>query len=309
MGLLANVDASILKMDFGERFEVKFMPNSEALSFFSKLENVPFPRIASDLGLHHHCLTNEGIFYLSKITVFEDVDSEDEDYVETAFFREIMKHDQMIYEEIEPELRLMRLYKEGNICMPVRFHISYSNGAPGTKLIGRTNDHVEFQKYVLDDVEIPELKRFVEDTRLPFELGYLEFAFSNFEQSYEVSKYDLAFLSLMTGMEALFNPGGSEITYRISRNAAVLIGKDKEDSEKVFKRMKDLYGKRSQIVHMGRPHAVQPEDILEMRDYLRRSIKEVYKINKEKDDLLKMLDAAGFGDKPWKDEAAKTIVI
>ena len=140
-------------------------------------------------------------------------------------------------------------------------------------------------------------------------MDYLDLAFKNFEQSYQLQNFALSFLTLMIGMEVLFNPGGSELTYRISRNLAALIGEDRDDSDNIFNRMhksyksksknKGLYQLRSEIVHKGKSNIVKEEDVLELRGYLRRAIKKVYKIDSEKKELQKMLDASGFDEKPW----------
>jgi hypothetical protein len=72
--------------------------------------------------------------------------------------------------------------------------------------------------------------------RYPFRKT-LQLAFNNFNLSYEVENVNLQFLSLMNGMEVLFNPsGGGELTYRISRNTAVLLGQDKIEAENIEKK-------------------------------------------------------------------------
>ena len=54
----------------------------------------------------------------------------------------------------------------------------------------------------------------------------------------------------MNGLKVLFHPSNKgELNYRISRNAAVLLGKDKHDSKRIYKELKCLYAIRSSIVH------------------------------------------------------------
>ena len=101
-------------------------------------------------------------------------------------------------------------------------------------------------------------------------------------------------------MEILFNPQDSEISHRISRNAAVLLGKNFEDSEKIFDDIKRLYGKRSKIIHGDTPKKskmVNDEDVMKLRYYVRESIKEINKNGKKKEDILDFLNSHGFGTK------------
>ena len=65
----------------------------------------------------------------------------------------------------------------------------------------------------------------------------------------------------MTGLEALFNIGQPELSYTISRNIAVLLGIDKDDSNKIFQEMKDLYKKRSKIIHGSYSKNIGEEDL------------------------------------------------
>jgi hypothetical protein len=98
----------------------------------------------------------------------------------------------------------------------------------------------------------------------------------------------------MISLEALFNPGGQELRYRISRNTAVLLGKNKGDSKRIFSKMTKLYDKRSAIVHKGEQRVVNKKELLELRHYVRESIKKANRMDKDKDELLDMLNARGF---------------
>jgi len=90
------------------------------------------------------------------------------------------------------------------------------------------------------------------------------------------------------------------LRYRISRNTAVLLGKDKDDSERIFSEIRDLYDKRSKIVHTGKSGIINDKDLLKLRYYVRGSIKEINKIGKNKNGLLDMLNSCGFGERPWR---------
>ena len=57
------------------------------------------------------------------------------------------------------------------------------------------------------------------------------------------------YLSLTTVFEALLSPGGTEITHQISERASYLLEHDEEGRYAIYKRMKQLYKTRSQLVH------------------------------------------------------------
>jgi len=97
-------------------------------------------------------------------------------------------------------------------------------------------------------------------------------------------------------MEALFNPGDQEISYRISRSTAVLIGKTRSESKIIFEDVRNLYKKRSNLVHTGKAD-IKEEDIIKLRHYVRESIKALSTKSVGKDDALRELNTLGFGDK------------
>jgi hypothetical protein len=104
----------------------------------------------------------------------------------------------------------------------------------------------------------------------------------------------------MISLETMLNPADRELRYRVSRNAAVLLGRDREDSKRVFKEVKVLYDKRSKLVHTGNNKLISQEDVLRLRDCVRKSIKQILAMNKNKDQLLEMLNSSGFGERAWE---------
>ena len=71
-----------------------------------------------------------------------------------------------------------------------------------------------------------------------------------------------------TSLEALINPVRDEITYRLSRNAAILIGCNKTDSQNIFDEVKSLYTKRSALLHTGKTGKVKREELNRLRFYV-----------------------------------------
>jgi hypothetical protein len=128
----------------------------------------------------------------------------------------------------------------------------------------------------------------------PFFHPSCDLAFQNFELSFSVKNSGLAFLALITTLEVLFGSGA----HRVARNAAIVLGKNKEESKFLYERLLALHEKRSKFLHSGRIDEITPQDVLECRDYCRRCIVEVYEINLPRDGLLKILNTMGFGDRP-----------
>jgi uncharacterized protein (UPF0335 family) len=56
-------------------------------------------------------------------------------------------------------------------------------------------------------------------------------------------------------------------------------------------------------LHTGESNIVSKDDLLKLRDFVRRSIKEFYKIGLNKKNLMNELDSSGFGEKPWLQKA------
>lgn len=212
----------------------------------------------------------------------------------------VSKFDEYDHNYLEPTLRKTRLFKEGNIHMPFKFYYfrENSNSFSGGKWGSITYDFSR-EIFKIEDSEIEELKSFLNNFGIPFKKNFLELAFENYELSYQINNINLQFLTLMNGLEALFHPSNEgELTYRISRNVAVLLGENENKALDIQKEMKDLYRKRSKIVHTGKSD-VSNEDLLKLRHYARESIKEIYKINKSKDEILKLLNLNGFGQRSW----------
>ena len=103
----------------------------------------------------------------------------------------------------------------------------------------------------------------------------------------------------MISLEALFNPGGGELGYRIRRNTAVLLGDNHTKSVLIDSDIKELYNKRSKIVHEGKTNIVDENDLSKLRNYVKDSIKLFYQIGKNKKELLEILNSCGYGKKPW----------
>jgi hypothetical protein len=290
LGPIINVDSTIefLNDVLDNGFEVRQFSDDECNRFHN------YPELFSNelMGCWSSGTTN--IFFIYSSVSPNTYIEPEMDYV--ALTREsIFEFEDLYNKYLNPLIRLLKLFKEGNIQIPFRYYFYKDKDS---KFLAKCNylaPILDHEKYRIERKEIPVLKKFIETVKLPLKDDNLELAFENFELSYEVSNLNLKFLSLMNGMEVLFNPSDQELRYRISRNLAVLLGKDKEESQDYFKQMRKLYDKRSKIVHTGKAE-INQDDVLKLRGYVRDSIKAFLILNMSKDDILPLLNSSGFGE-------------
>ena len=302
-GFLTNTDSSILKLSLQNGFKSEHMSGNDAEKFISIMTNIPPYEANVEITSNFPFLnmSEDKVYFISKSF---DIEIDDEAIIMDLKINEkLFKFDkEQIYEYLIPTISLLRLYKEGNIFMPLTFFFFYADDIPKPLMRMQTGmDYPHDSVFSLDDSEIKEAESFIQITKLPFKEKPLQLAFDNFEMSHGRNITGIQFLLLMISMESLFSPDDrGEFTYRISRNSSVLIGKDKDDSKLVFNEMKKLYGKRSTIMHSGNSSSITKEDLLKLRDFVRRAIKEFYKIGLDKKKILDLLDSSGFGEKPWR---------
>ena len=300
MGLLANVDSTILKVSLNYNFKVQGVDDNDGAILISYLARVPpievFRKLA-DLG----CLnTSEKKIYFIYNYFEGDIETNDKGIL-TNFPDEVSRFDkEFVQNYLKPKIRLMRLFKQGNIFMPLTYYYFADGSVPKPIMSWSAFQPVPKEQFTLEESEIPNLLLYIQDAELPFTKPFLQLAFENFELSYQTHNINLSFLSLMISLETLFNPGSHEIRYRISRNTAVLLGEKEEDTRKIFSEMKKLYDKRSEIVHTGKSRIIDIEDLKKLRHYVRESIKEINKICLNKDDLMALLDSSGFVERVWR---------
>jgi len=306
MGLLANVNSSILNVDLDHGFKIEAIAKDEGITLISileGLESLPSLEVYTKLSIDFpYSNFSENKFYFVSNSFDVDVEMDNKGRVINPLSK-VSKFDNNSYVYLNLVTRLMRLFKEGNIYMPLNYYYFIDSGIPKPLMRMRRGPTYPLpyldEQYTLENSEIPDLQRFIQNTKLPFTEPFLQLAFENFELSYQTYNINLSFLSLMISLETLFNPGGQELRYRISRNTAVLLGKGRDNSKMIFAEIKELYDKRSKIVHMGKSNIINKKDLLKLHHYVRESIKEINKIGKNKSELLDILNSCGFGERPW----------
>lgn len=113
-------------------------------------------------------------------------------------------------------------------------------------------------------------------------------------QSYE-RDLDAAFVDAVIGLEALFNDGAQEISWKLAVRGALLLScLSKEGNKDVFNSLRDLYGRRINIVHGIKREVVTWSDYHSAREYLRDSLKSCLALglDNDKEGILSLIDQA-----------------
>jgi len=250
--LLANVDDSILKLKMKNGFKIKSLPLDKGSRIISSAVRIPVDNL--NHWPHYSPVFSQKKIYFIDYDITLNPHQKDQE-VHSSFAMDLYDSIYgLVTKNLKEFLQLLHLYKEGDIYSP--FWIAYSVGYDDeieVLLAGggcSTYHHPEI--FTLSDAEIEDAQKFLDSTELSLKNEYLQLAHENFEESYTVLNPSLSFLSLMIASEILFNPGYGEISYRISRNFAVLLGTSVEDARIVQKKIKVLYRKRSEVVHSGK---------------------------------------------------------
>lgn len=292
IGFLVNVDDSILKLRMGDGFSIDKKEQREIMPFLKKLDFHYGAESGFEIINFKEDGRPSGCYCVNK-HLPEFVESTPQGGIVTPIAKLAEVH-----RSLRDKLRLLRLFKEGNILMRYSLFYHLKDSVPQAAQIGREYPLIDRNLFRLNNDEHPQAEAFINDTKIPFQHSFLQLAFDSFEQSYDTYNRGLAFLSLMISMEALFG-GGSELQYRVSRNASVLLGKNQDESQKIFEDMKKLYRKRSSVVHGGQGEKDQDaEDVLRLRCYVRESIKSVCRLGLGQDELLGILTKSAFGQNP-----------
>ena len=298
LGVLCNVDSTILKIDLEHDFTIECIEEQKGIELLSQLENKSHHEIYFHLSSTFRIFNwDERKIYVIKKTFKTELKLDDEGII-TERGPEITElHNELINKYLKNIFRIMRLYKEGDIRMPISYIYFFHNGKIRRIQTVFTGHHISNIKYHMEDSEVKEITNMIKKTSLPFPHSYIQLAFENYEMSYNTLSRVLAFLSLMISLEVLYNIGDRELRYRISRNAAVLLGNTDAESHEIFIRIKKLYDMRSKIVHAGKIDELEQDHVVELRKYIRRSIIDMNHINKSKEDLMNLIHQLGYSDR------------
>ncbi|CDG54825.1 MULTISPECIES: HEPN domain-containing protein [Halomonadaceae] len=301
LALLGNVDSSILGIDLGDGFVIEEMTMVDfadmcegsfiTADVWSKLDHewgcVPF-------GSYYR---PEYVYIIKKnLDDYPEFQGDPADIEAHMPYWEMQhKFHGQISKYLGDRINKLRLFKEGSIRISIEFY--YTDEDDELEMFSSMENTLfcENRLFSLNQNEVPLVNEYLSSQLIGKLPKYLEFSLSNFEQSYHVPHIEFEFLSLMISLEALLNDGKTELRLRVSRGCAVLLGEDRESSREIFKVARELYDKRSALVHTGDRKKINKNDVLKMKELVRKSLKRALELNLSKQDLSQLLMESGFG--------------
>ncbi|NMC56435.1 MAG: hypothetical protein GYA50_04365 [Eubacteriaceae bacterium] len=118
---------------------------------------------------------------------------------------------------------------------------------------------------------------------------------------------NIRFILLISVLETLFSSlnSKSELKYRVTRNMAVFLGRDIENSREIFADMRKFYDYRSDFIHAGITEHITRETFIKLSEYVRLTLKKMI-INRDvigdKKTYLELLNESAFGSNPYNIE-------
>ncbi|MBP7050778.1 MAG: hypothetical protein KBE65_07175 [Phycisphaerae bacterium] len=256
IGFLANVDDSITKLELGDGFVTERRSSSDVMPFLRCIDSFWGTCGRDDIPSGGFCVVKPNL------AAFEATGRGG-----AAIRGDICEQTHMF---VRGKLRLLRLFKEGNVVLPYSFVYQTSQGEEDPFSPVREHPIVDREQFTLTPTGIPEAQSFIDSVSLPLREPSVQLAFESFDLSYEIHDASLAFPSLMIAAEILLHPGNrDELKYRICRKASVLLGQDPSRGETVFGEIKSLYDRRSALVHSGDRSSVTRQDVVKLRQYVR----------------------------------------
>ncbi len=306
VGILTNVDKSILQIDFGNDFKVEKWTFDYYVKFSAESWGSSELDAMFDIDeLYYASASRDGMRSIKHVYVVTKIFDRPlrlvsiEENSSNEIFR-LHRICDFVQKDVERKVDLLRLLLEGDLHIPTGFFIEHEKEP---LLCSRKRySYLGNKAFKANKKNAEIINRYISIAPLKFKYDYLNLALQNFNKSYGIGDKYLEFLLLMMVLEGLFNNGKQESTNKIARGCAVLLGKTKYLSQKIFKDIKNLYGKRSQLLHEGKSSSVKGEDVLLLKNYVRKCLRHCLAIDLPKDDLVKLLNEVGFG-------CAKTLIL
>lgn len=129
---------------------------------------------------------------------------------------------------------------------------------------------------------------------------FLKNAIDYYNRSLRDHRLEEELIDLMIAFEYLFSAQQDELTLRYSLRATFLLSIGKEEKRpEIFEAVKNLYNKRSRVVHgTGNVH-LDCQEIYVFQGFVKEAIKRIFYIDLTKDDFLKLLDQAIYDEKQY----------
>ncbi len=305
-GLLSNVDSTILRLSPFFGHDVRRVEYDELMRIFTQVEGLPEMRAFQHMQFDLRCYNSMdrcGYAIEDSFDVECDALKPGEPI---AFLPQLTQHDTEAQQKLIPGLQVLRLMANGNVSLHYQNYLIETGGS-FQRVMGRsTTMKVGAFPFSLEGVDIQQVAEALDKLHLPFANEYLNLALEDFDLAYQAERPALAFLILMVALEALFNQGTSEVTYSIARCTAVMNGKTRAEALGIFKDVRELYKKRSSIVHRGLLRQLDSAKLERLRTLVRRSILEAGLLDLRRGELFDRLNSKGF---PTNIDSSKALAL
>lgn len=201
---------------------------------------------------------------------------------------------------LDNQIRIIRLLQEGPVRFKkIAFHQKsklHVDGVIATTEhnsilpIGEASTTKPYSCFHCNDEEAAFISEKIQSQYLPFNDIQLNACHMYYDLSYHTEAF-VSITLLLTALEMLFlerNSGGKQKPLA-KRCAVFLYENDLSKAREAYRRLFDLYGKRSDFVHEGKISGIQTQDIIELRAYVRDSLLRVLSLSENKTQRISRL--------------------
>lgn len=214
--------------------------------------------------------------------------------------------EQMNY--VDEKMRIIRLFSENGFNIKELLINAEVINQENDEVVLNHNSKIPFPDRIIgvteklslsNSDEIIKINNFISKVNLKFKDSkfspkILSSAAFLYDQSYTSPVVTLRFMVGVIGLESLLVDGNSELSYRLSRNCAMLLSSNLDEYLELLTKMKKIYKKRSDYVHNGIVKSLEEKEVIEVRSILRNVIFRIIEKNISQDLLIKELDLKGY---------------
>ena len=300
IAVLGNVDRSIMAVKLGEGFEIEEWPVDQFYDFYggatgSSEGDIKF-KIEEIWGYGHgRSMSPSEIYLIVKDLPDYPAHAKNESSVQMSTVFQL----QSVYESrvslaVAERILCLRLVAPGAIKTCAEFFCDEEFGDYSSS---ETNLHCENRPFRLKASHLDQLRQLFSTQGISGRHQYLRLALDNFSHAFCVAQPHLEFITLMICLEAIFNDGRTELRNKVARGCAVLLGASPVSSRRVFREVRELYDKRSALVHSGDTTKIGAGDTAQLLEIVRESLLRAVLLDLPKDVLVSGLNELGFGQR------------
>jgi hypothetical protein len=295
LAILSNVNSSIRRVNFGSGCRIEYRRLRDVVPVISELDSLPEGEVRFNLEDQYQAVDRRRRLWVVVGRVDLGVPPRGLGESEANYWARNYAGELLLLHSLQERITLIRLMCDAPAHLCAVYLYSEQQGARVHSFSQRISYNVLPEQGLVTAAGALTIGKRADRNWLPFKRDYVALAHDSFEESFQIEQPHLRLLLLTISLEVLFNDGQGELTYKIARGAATLLGRTRAESEVVFKLVKNLYGIRSQLVHSGKYKLVTLNDVSSLRNIARRSIVRAAALNCDKADLTARLTAAGFG--------------